>query len=202
MISILKLKSGNIASVANMFKYLGNDVEIISTKSELLKAKKIVMPGIGSFGETMNYLKENNLIEILNELIIKQEVPTLGICLGMQIMFSSSEEGETYDGLSIFPDKLKKFDKSISRVPHVGWNKLDILNFKEMFLNEINYFYFSHSYYLDNSKIENIISKSFNGINFVSSVRKKNVIGVQFHPEKSHKYGFHFLESFAKNFYV
>ena len=95
MISILRLKSGNIASVANMFKYLGNDVEIISTKSELLKAKKIVMPGIGSFGETMNYLKENNLIEILNELIIKQEVPTLGICLGMQIMFSSSEEGET-----------------------------------------------------------------------------------------------------------
>ena len=84
MISVLKLKSGNIASVANMFKFLGNDVEVITTRSQLLKAK-IVMPGIGSFDETMNYLQENNLVSILKELIIKHEIPTLGICLGMQI---------------------------------------------------------------------------------------------------------------------
>ncbi len=202
MISVLKLKSGNIASVANMFKFLGNDVEVITTRSQLLKAKKIVMPGIGSFDETMNYLQENNLVSILKELIIKHEIPTLGICLGMQILCTSSEEGLLKEGLSIFPNKLKKFDKLKSKVPHVGWNKINIKNYKEMFLGELNYFYFSHSYYLENLDKENVISTSKNGIDFVSSIINKNVIGVQFHPEKSHKYGFYFLDNFAKNFYV
>ena len=142
MISILKLKSGNISSVENMLKFLGHSVEIITTKSELLKAKKLILPGIGSFDETMSYLKQNELIETLRLLIIKNEVPTLGICMGMQILLSSSEEGEHCEGLSIFPEKIKKFDKNFSKVPHVGWNKLEIINSQEMFLDEKNFFLF------------------------------------------------------------
>ena len=101
MISILKLKSGNISSVENMLKFLGYNVQIITNKSELLKAKKLILPGIGSFYETMNYLNQNDLIETLKLLILKNEVPTLGICMGMQILLSSSEEGDFCEGLSI-----------------------------------------------------------------------------------------------------
>lgn len=202
MISILKLKSGNVSSVENMLKFLGYRAEIITTKSELLKAKKLILPGIGSFYETMNYLRNNDLIDTLRLLIIKNELPTLGICMGMQILLSSSEEGHLCEGLSIFPEKIKKFNKDFSKVPHVGWNKLQILNSKEMFLNKKNYFYFSHSYYLDNISPQNIISLSENGKTFISSIKKNNVIGVQFHPEKSHKYGFNFLDFFAGKFYA
>ena len=202
MISILKLKSGNISSVENMLKFLGHSVEIITTKSELLKAKKLILPGIGSFDETMSYLKQNELIETLRLLIIKNEVPTLGICMGMQILLSSSEEGEHCEGLSIFPEKIKKFDKNFSKVPHVGWNKLEIINSQEMFLDEKNFFYFSHSYFLEKISTDETISLSTNGSKFVSSIKKNNVIGAQFHPEKSHKYGFHFLDYFAEKFYV
>jgi len=202
MISILKLKSGNISSVANMLKHLGHEVEIIHSKSQLRKVKKIILPGIGSFEETMNYLKENDLIDSLQNLILKDEIPTLGICMGMQILLNSSEEGNFCSGLSIFSEKLKKFDKNHSKVPHVGWNHLNIINSKEMFLGEKNYFYFSHSFYLEDIDNENTISISKNGKKFISAIQKKNVIGVQFHPEKSHRYGFHFLDYFARNFYV
>ena len=148
----------------------------------------------------MDELSKRNLIEILNEEVLVKKKPILGICLGMQLLFESSEESKNKAGLSWIKGEVKKFNSSNElRVPHVGWNELSILNNEKLFDNiddDIN-FYFVHSYYVSTYE-KNIIANTKYGIEFVSAVRKDNIYGTQFHPEKSHFNGLTLLKNFFK----
>lgn len=204
MISVLKLNSGNINSITNMMKHIGySNYKIINTKDEISKAEKIVMPGVGHFGETMRYLNNNDLSDILKFIVKEKKVPILGICVGAQIMLESSEEDNQEQGLQFLEGKCKKFELSSTRVSlNMGWNKISVEKENDLFENNDNKFYFCHSYYIDEVNQNDILSKTNFGNEFISSFQKENILGVQFHIEKSHKYGMSFLKNFIHNFYV
>lgn len=204
MISVLKLNSGNINSITNMMSYIGYpNYKIINTKEEIFNAKKIIMPGVGHFGETMRYLNNNDLSNTLNFIIKEKKVPILGICVGAQIMLESSEEDDQEQGLKFLEGKCKKFELDSKRVSlNMGWNKIIIKKENNLYENNDNKFYFCHSYYMDEVNQKNILSKTIFGKEFISSFQKENILGVQFHIEKSHKYGMSFLKNFIQNFYV
>ena len=172
---------------------------MVSTPDELKKCEKLIIPGVGAFDKAIEILRNNDLIDTLNYLALDKKIPILGICVGMQIMAESSEEGDE-DGLGWINAKVKLFEdnKELLPVPHMGWNKL--LNHKSTPLTEgINnqYFYFLHSYYFHCSNEDNIISRTIYSRNFTSVVSKENIYGVQFHPEKSHDQGTKLLINFS-----
>jgi len=204
MISVLKLNSGNINSITNMMKHVGySNYKIINTKDEISKAEKIVMPGVGHFGETMRYLNSNDLSNTLKFIIKEKKVPILGICVGAQIMLESSEEDNQEKGLQFLKGKCKKFQLASTRVSlNMGWNKISVEKENDLFESNDNKFYFCHSYYIDEVNQNDILSTTNFGNKFISSFQKENILGVQFHIEKSHKYGMSFLKNFIHNFYV
>lgn len=203
MISILYYGVGNIGSTLNMLKYLNTDAKIIKTAEEVEKSEKIILPGVGSFDAAMKTIRKNNLDEALN-LVAKRGAPLLGICLGMQLLTKSSEEGN-FDGLCLIDAEVKNFKHKASsefRVPHMGWNVINpqkksplLSNFNKK--EEIR-FYFAHSYYAKCSHKENVLATTPYGLNFDSIIGKDNIFGVQFHPEKSHCFGMKIFDNFAK----
>jgi imidazole glycerol-phosphate synthase subunit HisH len=203
MIVIVNLGIGNIISVKNMLYKIGFDSTTANNGEELSEASKIIMPGVGSFDSAMKNIDNLGFRKILNEKVLDEKVPILGICLGMQIMTRKSEEGNL-NGLSWIDGEAKKFDftateKSL-KSPHMGWNYVQVIKKSPLFPTTDNEqrFYFVHSYFVELNTEEQIIStNTYYGRQFISSFCKENIYGVQFHPEKSHKYGFTVLENFC-----
>ena len=200
MIGIIDYKMGNISSIQNMLKRISVK-SVISSKIEILNnCDKLILPGVGSFDQGMKNLKNHNFIRFLNDYVIKDKKPILGICLGMQLFADNSEEGDL-SGLGWIKGNVKKFNlqKDGLKVPHMGWNNIECKNSK-LFLNlpDEKRFYFVHSFFFECKNKENIISTTDYGINFASSINKQNIWGTQFHPEKSHICGMNLLKNYAK----
>ena len=202
MIAILDYKMINLGSVTNMLRHVGaKDVKVVTTPEELSKAQKIFLPGIGAFDNAMKNLADMNLIETLRHKALLEKVPVLGICLGMQLLTKSSEEGSA-SGLGLIPARTLKFkfeDKKL-KVPHMGWNRVICPNSGPLFDKTQNgsRFYFVHSYYVQCEKPENVMLATQYGLEFASGIVLDNIFGVQFHPEKSHSYGKEMFRRFLK----
>jgi len=200
MIVIIDYGLGNLGSIKNMIKKIGFDSVISSDHQVIKQGTKLILPGVGSFDRGMTELKNRNLIDLLNVLVNQTKIPVLGICLGMQLMTNSSEEG-IENGLGWIDAEVKKFvfDNKYLKVPHMGWNYIRKVK-ESNFFNSTNSdrFYFVHSYYVDCNDNEDILSKTEYGLDFVSSFKKENIMGIQCHPEKSHKFGMDFLKSFLQ----
>ena len=204
MITIVDYGMGNLGSIQNMFKYLGVQSTIESDVDRIKKASKLLLPGVGSFDTAMKKINQGDLREVLNEKALKEQIPILGICLGMQLLTNSSEEG-SLDGLGWIPAKSLSFKNNIDRtyrVPHMGWNRVMISNQSQLTqgfeeFEEVR-FYFVHSYFVKVADTKNSILTTHYGIEFDSAIQKENIYGAQFHPEKSHKFGMKLFETFAR----
>ena len=203
MIGIVNYGSGNIQAIANIYNRLNIACRVINKPEELEIADRLILPGVGSFDECMKQLIDSGFKDKLNELVLEKKTPILGICIGMQIMANSSEEG-SLEGLGWIPGKVKKFDESLLKnkpyLPHMGWNNIKNIHNHIIFtgVDEIQGFYFVHSYYYECEKEENILTVCNYGLDFSSSVFKRHIFGMQFHPEKSHSNGETLLKNFAK----
>ncbi len=202
MITIVNYGLGNIGSIENMLKKIGvTEILVSSNHEEILKSDKLILPGVGSFDAGMEKINSSGLVNVLNEAVLINKVPILGICLGMQLMTKHSEEGEK-SGFGWVDAETVKFDfnKQNIKVPHMGWNYVDILdNGLKANLPPNPKFYFVHSYFVKCNNIKDImITCDYEG-KFVAGFKKDNVMGVQFHPEKSHKHGMAFFRYFVEN---
>ena len=196
MIAIINYGAGNLRSVQNALQFLGKKYFIAHTPEDLHQAETIILPGVGSAKPAMEKLEKTGFAEYLK----KTKKSVIGICLGMQLMAEFSEEGET-KCLGVISGKVKKFNftsiplsKQKIKIPHIGWNKTNLLSPKDQSIIATELFYFVHSYYFD-AKKENIFATCQYGIKFPAIVQHKNFIGIQFHPEKSGKAGLELLES-------
>ena len=203
MIGVVNYGAGNVHAILNQYDLLNINHMVISNETDFKKVDKIILPGVGSFDYCKKKLNDSNLIYELNNHVIEKQKPILGICVGMQLLSDSSEEG-VEDGLSWIPGKVKKFEldwfKNKPKIPHMGWNEISVIDNNPIFngISEKIGFYFVHSYYFEAQKKCNVISQTQYGINFHSAVQKNNIFGVQFHPEKSHSNGSILLENFSK----
>jgi glutamine amidotransferase len=192
---------GNVKSVHNALNYLGHDVKISNNEDVIKESTHIILPGVGAFGDALNNLKKNNLIPILSKLVIDEKKPFLGICLGMQLLANTGEEYGIHEGLGWIDGDVKKFDikKRDFPIPHVGWNDIKVEQEHIIFnkLSNFNTYYFSHSYHFICKNKENVLASCEYGIEFTSAIMKENIVGIQFHPEKSHENGLQLLDNFA-----
>jgi imidazole glycerol-phosphate synthase subunit HisH len=201
MIAVVDYGMGNIASILNMFKRIGNrDVLLTREPEQILKADKILLPGVGAFDNGMINLRNSGLIPYLNKKAFEEKVPVLGICLGMQLLTRQSEEG-TEKGLGWIEADTKKFifpDGSTLKIPHMGWNYISIKKQSSLISAGRKKFYFVHSYYVKCDHPEHVIATCDYGFEFDCMIQKENIFGAQFHPEKSHKFGMELFENFSK----
>lgn len=202
MIVIVDYGMGNIFSVVKKVRAYSDSVVLSSDPTVILSADKLILPGVGSFGKAMDNLKSMGLIEALNKAVLEQQTPVLGICLGMQLMSTFSEEGDA-KGLNWIPGEVKKFqfkDTLRFKAPHSGWNQvkrnIDHPIFKD--INDSQEFYFVHSYYYTTDSSDNILAESIYESEFCCSVVKGHIIGMQFHPEKSHDQGAQLIKNFIE----
>jgi glutamine amidotransferase len=201
MIVIVDYGMGNLGSIKNMISKLGYNSTITNCIREVKNANKLILPGVGSFDSGLKYLNNLGLYEPIEECVMVKKTPLLGICLGMQLLAKKSEEG-IEKGFAFVDANVKKFnftEKKI-KIPHMGWNTVSLLKEHPLFQNLSNdiRFYFVHSYYVECEKREDILTMTNYGSDFVSSFVKDNIMGVQFHPEKSHKYGMNLLKNFVE----
>jgi glutamine amidotransferase len=207
MITIIDYGMGNLGSIANMLKKVGAEAVITSDKSAIEKAEKLILPGVGAFDNGMKNLSQLGLLETLNRKVLEDKTPVLGICLGMQLLTRGSEEGDR-PGLGwINAETVKfRFEKSNTalKVPHMGWNSITIKQESNLFegMHEELRFYFVHSYYVRCSEESDILATTNYGSDFTSSVRRDNIVGTQFHPEKSHKFGMKVFKNFVNTSYA
>jgi len=198
-LGIIDLNTGNLASLLSALNKLNINFKICKNNFDFEDVDKIILPGVGAFKDLMKKINEKNIDKAIIAKIDKN-VPILGVCVGFQILFSGSNEHGDCLGLNLVKGNFINFkDKNTNiKVPHVGWNECKILNRNKLFqdIDDNSDFYFTHSYYLKNYNIENVISKTMYDINFVSSINKKNIYGVQFHPEKSQSNGLKILKNF------
>jgi len=206
MISIIDYGMGNLGSVKNMLRHIGVESKIIATPSGILKANKIILPGVGSWDNGVKKLHESGLLGALNKRVLIDKVPVLGICLGMQLLLESSEEG-SLPGLNWISGTVKKFDfkrdefnEMKLRIPHMGWNVIEVskASYLTKDLIEETRFYFVHSYHAVVSHKEDILMTCNYGYPFTCAIQKDNIWGAQFHPEKSHKFGMALMKKFAE----
>lgn len=202
MITIIDYGVGNIRAFVNVYKQLNIPVKIAKNERDLEDATRLILPGVGAFDHAMGKLLNSGMLDRINELVLKQEVPVMGICVGMQMLASSSEEG-CQPGLDWIKGVVKRFDTSklrqTTQLPHMGWNNVVSMNDNKLFdnLSSEAKFYFLHSYYFGCDKIETAIASTDYGGQFICAVNHKNIYGVQFHPEKSHHYGAQLLKNFS-----
>lgn len=203
MITIINYGSGNINAICNIYERLKVPFKVANHPEEVTGAEKIILPGVGAFDETVSMLDDSGFRAVLDEEVLINKTPVLGICVGMQILAKKSEEGRL-PGLGWINAEVKKIDKTLltskPKLPHLGWNTVKISKINELF-NDVDKeqgFYFMHSYYFECMDQEDIMSTTFYGKTFASSVNHKNIYGVQFHPEKSHHNGINLLKNFAK----
>ncbi len=200
MIAVIDYGVGNTGSVLKAFQYLNIPVKLTADKDILKKADGVVLPGVGSFPAGIENLMKRGLIEKIRKLAEKEK-PLLGICLGLQLFFSESEEGEYMEGLDLIEGRVKKFNRDkVAKIPHMGWNEVELTDTNKLFhgLTSPYNFYFVHSYYVEADDIEVVKGwTTYGRQKFASYVRKDNIWGLQCHPEKSSENGLEFLSNFA-----
>lgn len=209
MIAIVDYGMGNIRSVEKGFLRVGADVRVTSDPKVISDSKGIVLPGVGAFKDCMANLDKLDLLEVIKAEIAKGK-PYLGICLGLQILFSESEEFGLCKGMGVFRGKVRRFKfgdttynppaKSVLKIPHMGWNTVRFINKPPIFaeIPDNSYFYFVHSFYVSPEDEDIIAAKTDYGIDFTSMVWKDNIFAAQFHPEKSQQLGIKVLNGFRK----
>ena len=200
MIAIIDYNMGNVRSVAKAFKKLNADFIISNSPQDIKKATHLVLPGVGAFGDGMANLKKLKLIELLEEEALKKKKPFLGICIGMQLLASKGEEHGQHYGLGWIKGTVRRFvvDEKRYKVPHLGWNNITIRTQKPLFsdIPDASDFYFVHSFHLVPEDQRVIAATCDYGETFVAAIKKDNIFGVQFHPEKSQTYGIKVIENF------
>lgn len=199
MIAIIDYGAGNLQSVKKALDFIGAESIITDNPETINACDKILLPGVGSFGDAMDSMRQKGLVETVKENALSGK-PFLGICLGLQLLFEESEETPNVKGLGIFKGKIKKFPNDMGlKIPHIGWNSLEIRQndtiFKEIPQN--SYVYFVHSYYLHADEESDVATVTNYGIDFHSAVGKGNIFATQFHPEKSGEVGLQILRNFA-----
>ena len=200
MIAIIDYDAGNLRSVEKALLALGEDVLVTRDREKLLAADKVILPGVGNFGDAMEKLKSYGLVPVIHELA-EMGKPFLGICLGLQLLFERSDEAPGVEGLGILKGEIVRIpDGEELKVPHIGWNSLHLQNDGRLFRNltEEPYVYFVHSYYLKAEDPEIVKATTEYGVTIDASVEQGNVFACQFHPEKSSRVGLKILENFAK----
>ncbi|MEV9477227.1 imidazole glycerol phosphate synthase subunit HisH [Aliarcobacter butzleri] len=202
MIGIIDYGVGNIKAFANIYKNLNIPFKIVKDISEFENITKLILPGVGSFDHAMISLQNSGMREKLDELVLEKKIPVIGICVGMQMLAKSSEEG-TLNGLGWIDGIVKKFDKSKIKnapLPHMGWNNLKIEKKNKIFdnLEENPRYYFLHSYYFECENKEDVIATATYGEKFDCMINHKNIYGIQCHPEKSHHNGMQLLKNFGE----
>lgn len=198
MIAIIDYDAGNIKSVEKALLFLGAEVVLTRDAGEILRADHIILPGVGAFGDAMEKLHRYGLVEVIREAA-GRGIPFLGICLGLQLMFESSEESPGVEGLSLLPGKIVKIPAEAGlKIPHIGWNSLTYPNPGRLFkgIPESSYVYFVHSYYLKAKEASIVTAATEYGTVIHASVEKGNIFACQFHPEKSSEVGLTILKNF------
>lgn len=204
MIAIIDYDAGNIKSVEKALLSLGEEAVITRQPEQILRAQRVILPGVGAFGDAMNRLQEYGLVDVIKE-VVKKGTPFLGICLGLQLLFESSEESPGVEGLGLLKGKIvripegKKEDGTALKVPHIGWNSLEFPKKGRLFegLSGDPYVYFVHSYYLK-AQEDIVTARAQYGVAIDASVEKGNLFACQFHPEKSSETGLHILKNFVE----
>ena len=199
MIAIIDYDAGNTKSVEKALKYLGEDAVITRDREEILSADKVILPGVGAFGDAMEQLKKYELDKVIHQVTAENK-PFLGICLGLQLLFEGSDESQGVEGLHVLDGQILRIpDQSGLKIPHIGWNSLHLQNDGRLFagLEENPYVYFVHSYYLQAEDEEIVKATTQYSTCIHASVEKGNVFACQFHPEKSSRWGLKILENFA-----
>jgi glutamine amidotransferase len=203
MIGIINYGSGNIQAIANIYNRNNTPFEIINEPGQIKKVDNLILPGVGAYDAAMKVLNSSGLRDALDEAVLIQRKPILGICVGMQILGEGSDEGEC-TGLGWISGRVRKFDstKLVEKpfIPHMGWNNVIPALQHRLFesVDENVGFYFVHSYYFEPTLDKNILGSTDYGDNFASAIFSENIMGVQFHPEKSHSNGIQLLSNFAK----
>jgi imidazole glycerol-phosphate synthase subunit HisH len=206
VITIIDYGMGNVMSIYNMLKKVGQKSIISSKTSDIESAEKLILPGVGAFDLGMNQLLQMSVIDTLNKRVIKDKIPILGICLGLQLFANQSEEGTGQKGLGWINADVKKFnqvynDKPI-RIPHMGWNEVKVVKPSRLMedMPPNPRFYFVHSYYFEVENKSDVLLTTEYGQVFASGIERENILGVQFHPEKSHKFGMQLLKNFTEKY--
>lgn len=203
MIGIIDYGLGNVKAFENIYRRLHIPVKILRNSEDFDGITHLILPGVGAFDHAMNTFNNSGMRESAEKKAIREKVPVIGICVGMQMLAHSSEEGKL-QGLGWVDGKVKKFDESqiafSTHLPHMGWNDVEIKQVSKIFenLDEQPKFYFLHSYYFECNEPNNSIAHADYGIRFTCAINHNNIFGVQFHPEKSHAYGVQLLENFSK----
>lgn len=199
MIALVDYGIGNLRSVEKALRAVGAEVRLTSNPGVILSAAKVVLPGVGAFGDGMAGLKVRGLIEVL-KTILDLRVPLLGVCVGMQLLFEESDELGHHPGLGFLPGKVRRFPDNDLKVPQTGWNQIRPLQDNPLVhgLNSGVYAYFNHSYYCDAQDASHVIADTDYGIRYPSIVWHGRLYGVQFHPEKSQRVGLHILRNFVE----
>lgn len=198
MVAIIDYGAGNLQSVKKALDFLGYENIITSDKEQILSASHIILPGVGSFADAMNSIREKNLESVIKEAASGKK-PFLGICLGLQLLFEKSEESPEATGLGIFKGNIVTIPKNKGlKVPHIGWNSITVNKDKSIFnnINDNSYFYFVHSYYLKDADCDIVAATTQYGVEIQCAVQKGLVCAVQFHPEKSGQVGLDLLKNF------
>lgn len=200
MVAIIDYGAGNLSSVKKALDYLGAESEITQDKSKILSASHVILPGVGSFGDAMNSMEERGLVETIKRTAVSGK-PFLGICLGLQLLFESSDESAGVEGLGLFNGRIVEIPKDKGlKVPHIGWNSVSLNKSNGIFkgIDEQSYFYFVHSFYLTGADDDVVAATTQYGVNIQCAVQKGNLCATQFHPEKSGKTGLKVLKNFLE----
>ena len=199
MIAVIDYDAGNIKSVEKALQFLGEEVEVTRDTKVLLSADKVILPGVGAFGDAMKKLNDYGLTEVIKNVISKG-TPFLGICLGLQLLFDSSEEAPGVKGLGILPGKIVRFDSDAGlKIPQIGWNSICQPRKGKLFkgIEDGEFVYFVHSYYLIADDLQDVVATTEYGATVHASVERDNVFACQFHPEKSSDVGLKILKNFV-----
>ena len=200
MTVIIDYDAGNIKSVEKALQSLGETVEITDDAEKILAADRVILPGVGAFGDAMENLNRRNLVPVIKE-VVKKKIPFLGICLGLQLLFDRSDEAPGVEGLGILPGEILRIPASGGlKIPHMGWNSLHLEHNGRLFrgIEEQAYVYFVHSFYLKAAEEEIVKASAEYGVHIHASVEKDNVFACQFHPEKSSDVGLRILKNFVE----